>query len=192
MKWRINQREGIAFRVFAKHFRVIAGIQLFWYLFMLIFGTLKTRHAFCCSNIQMKRFNTNSACSGMTLVEVVVAMTLLAIGLAGGYSAISMSMQMRKYAHDNYVGTLIANNQIERAKNLPLSQVGSLVESETQVDELGTGAGTLRFRRTTVLETNWNSIASVAKIDVMVGVPLPRQAGFSTTTVSTLLREIEP
>ncbi len=128
----------------------------------------------------------------MTLVEVVVAMALLAIGLAGGYTAISAAMQIRKHAHDYYVGTLIANNQIERAKNLPLSQVVSLVETETPVDELGTGSGNARFRRTTILETNWNSMAQVAKIDVMVGVPLPRQSGYSTTTVSTLIAGFEP
>lgn len=128
----------------------------------------------------------------MTLVEVVIAMALLAIGLAGGYTAISAAMQVRKHAHDYYVGTLIANNQIERARNLPLSQAGSLVETETPVDELGTGTGHLRFRRTTALETNWNGMADVTKIDVMVGVPLPRQSGFATTTVSTLLAEFAP
>lgn len=126
----------------------------------------------------------------MTLVEVVVAMGLLGIGLAGGYSLVSAAMQARKFAHEFYAGTLIANNQIERAKNLPLSQVASLVETEKPVDELGTAAGNLRFRRTTVLQTNWNNRANVSGIDVMVGVPLPRQQGFSTTTVSTLLVDL--
>ncbi len=128
--------------------------------------------------------------AGMTLVEVVVAMGLLGIGLAGGYYAVTGAMQARKHAHDYYVGTLIANNQIERAKNLPLSQVSSLAEDHTAVDELGTAAGTLRFRRTTALTTNWNNHASITKIDVMVGVPLPRQSGFATTSVSTLLVDL--
>lgn len=129
--------------------------------------------------------------AGMTLVEVLVALSLLVIGIAGGYTAISASMKNRQFAHNYYLGTLLANNQIERAKNLPFAQLTLLRESNVAINEEGSTDSQGRFRRTTSVTTSWGSNPNESKIDVSVSIPLPLREGFTTSTVSTILVNIQ-
>lgn len=129
----------------------------------------------------------------MTLVEVVVALALLGIGLAGAYYAITAAMQARRFAHDHYTAALIANNQIERAKNLPFVQLILLNENGVRVDEIGQSSAEGRFYRTTAITTPWNGNSNVAQVQVSVRVPHPRSqaSGSGTSTVATLLRRMD-
>jgi prepilin-type N-terminal cleavage/methylation domain-containing protein len=133
-------------------------------------------------------FNTKA---GHTLVEVLVASAILSIGMVGGYYAVTASMQARKFAHEYYVGTMIANNRIEQARELPFSQLTLLVENNTSVDAVGFASGDLRYRRTTRVTPTWGGNSNLTEVSVSVGVPMPRQSGFSTSTVATLLSRFE-
>lgn len=126
--------------------------------------------------------------AGFTLVEVVVALALLAIGMAGGYYAVTGAMQARKFAHDVYVGTLLANNWIEHAKTLPFAQLTDLRETGVAIDEDGNVDPDGRYRRTTEVTTTWDGDPNLAGVTVRVLVPLVRSTGVSTQTVSSLLR----
>lgn len=129
----------------------------------------------------------------MTLVEVVAALALLGIGLAGSYYAIGAAMQARRFAHERYTATLIANNQVERAKNLPFVQLVLLSsDNNTRVDELGQVSLSGRFHRTTSVTTPWDGNTNIAYVSVSVLVPHPRlQGGSGTSTVATLLRRMD-
>ncbi len=133
--------------------------------------------------------------AGFTLVEVVVAVFLLGIGLAGGYRVITHAMQTRAHAHDYYLATVIANNRIERAKNLAFSEIsGQLTERRIRVNELGVPDPQGRFFRSTLVVQNWGFDSKVTGIIVRVEVPhrtRGTRAGGGLVTLSTLLTEEE-
>lgn len=126
----------------------------------------------------------------MTLVEVLVALSLLVIGLAGGYTAVSASMKNRQFAQNYYVGTLLANNQIERAKNLPFAQLTLLRESNVAVDNEGSVDSGGRYRRSTKIITSHAGNPKLCMVEVSVAVPLPLQNKFMTSTVSTVIADL--
>ncbi len=129
--------------------------------------------------------------SGYTLMEVVVAMAILGITLAGVYRVMTVSMQTRQVALNHYVATVMANNQIERAKNLAFGNLSLLVEDARAVDELGTTDANGRYRRTTIIEPNWGGESNLTRIAVTVLPPAPNRsssAGTDPVSVSTLIK----
>lgn len=139
--------------------------------------------------VQNKKTNRG----GMTLVEVMVSLAILGVGLTAAYFAVNSAMQTRKFAHDYYVATLIANNQIEFARNMPFSQLVTLRDdSNTRVDDYGDVDPSGRFRRTTTIGLRWGGDSNLTQVSVSVAVPHARIANTSgsTSTVTTLLRKM--
>ncbi len=129
---------------------------------------------------------------GYTLVEVVVAMAILAIALAGIYRVMTVSMQTRQVALNHYVATVMANNQIERAKNLAFGNLSLLIEHERAVDELGTTDANGRYLRTTLIEPVWGGESNLTRITVTILPPAPNRsssAGNDPVSVSTLIKK---
>lgn len=127
---------------------------------------------------------------GYTFVEVVVAMVLLAIGLAGIYRVMAVSMQSRQVAQNHYTATVMANNRIERAKNLAFGELDMLIETERAVNELGLPDVDGRFLRTTLIEESWGGDATLTRITVTIVPPSPNRRsdeGLAPVSVSTLL-----
>ncbi len=128
--------------------------------------------------------------AGYTFVEVVVAMVLLAIGLAGIYRVMIVSMQARQVAQNHYTATVMANNRIERAKNLAFGELDTLIENERSVNELGAPDVNGRYLRTTLIEETWNGEATLTRITVTIVPPSPNRRsdeGLPPVSVSTLL-----
>ncbi len=134
--------------------------------------------------------------TGFTLVEVVVALAILGIAMLGAYSVVTMSTQTRENAHNHYVATVIANNRIERAKNLTFDGISALAEDRIAVNELGAPDAEGAYRRTTRIDTSWDGDPMVTRIAVEVEVPqLLRNPTRSpdSVLVSTLLTDyLEP
>lgn len=141
------------------------------------------------AQIRGKPMRTRAA---FTFVEVVVAMALLGLALAGIYSVITMSMQTRQHAHDYYVATIIAGNQIERAKTFLFDELHDLEEHERVVDERGIPTPSGRFLRTTEVE-NVAGNEWLRKVSVEVGVPhrLRGTPGGGLVLLSTYISRIE-
>ena len=132
------------------------------------------------------------ATHGYTFLEVVVAMAILALSLAGVYRVMTVSMQTRQVALNHYVATVMANNQIERAKNLAFGNLSLLVESERPVDELGTTDANGRYLRTTIIEPMWGGESNLTRITVTILPPAPNRsstAGNDPVSVSTLIKK---
>lgn len=127
--------------------------------------------------------------SGFTFVEMVVAMFILAIGMAGVYRVLQMAMQSRQAAQFHYTAAVIANNRIEFAKNLPFGFLGLLVESGVAVDDLGIIDASGNYRRSTVLEPSYLGDPDLARIAVTVNSPtfIRVQTNRLAVTVSTIL-----
>ncbi|MFH1759098.1 MAG: hypothetical protein ABH822_00875 [Patescibacteria group bacterium] len=56
--------------------------------------------------------------NGYILVESVVAMTIVVVGLLGIFSLLSQSLSLNRVVGDRYVGTYLAAEGIEVAKNI--------------------------------------------------------------------------
>ena len=137
---------------------------------------------------QLKR----PASGGYSLLEVVVALAILGISLAGIYKVMTVSMQTRQVALNHYVATVMANNQIERAKNLAFGNLSLLAEDELRVDELGTTDANGRYLRTTTIEPVWGGESNLTRITVTVLPPAPNRrssAGNDPVSVSTLIKK---
>lgn len=131
---------------------------------------------------------------GFTFVEVVVAMGLLALVLAGSFGLITGAMRVRQASHDYYAAILIANNRLERAKSVTFDNIPLLAETEVKVDEIGTPVLDGRFLRTTEVEANWNGTPTLTRVSVTVRPPAQGSQGTrATASVSTLITEyLEP
>ena len=131
--------------------------------------------------------------NGFSLVEVVVAMFILSIAMAGAYRILTVSMQTRQVAVNHYVATVMANNRIERAKNLAFGELSTLAENERAVDELGVPDADGRYLRTTVVEESLNGDPTLTRITVSVVPPAPNRRsaeGLPPVSISTILNNL--
>lgn len=128
---------------------------------------------------------------GFTLVEVMVAVGLLGMTIAGFYAVLTASTRTRIMAHNRYVAVTIANNRIERAKYMRMEELPLLEEEGTLVNALGSPNPQGPFIRSTVIAPHQNGDARLARITVSVQAPRVRRGTTTglTETVSTLLTE---
>ncbi len=129
------------------------------------------------------------ASAGFTFVEIMVALAILALGMAGVYRVLLMAMQSRQAAQYHYTAAIIANNRVEFAKNLPLGNMGLLVESWVAVDELGLTDINGDFRRSTTIENTLHGDPDLTRIAVTVWSPTFIRSATNrlSVTVSTIL-----
>ena len=127
---------------------------------------------------------------GYTFIEIVVAMAILALAMAGIYRVMTVSMQARQVSQNHYVATVMANNRIERAKNLTYGNLSLLEETDRPVDELGAPDLAGRYLRTTEIEPDYGGETNVTRVTVTVVPPSPNRRsdeGLPPVSVSTLL-----
>lgn len=127
--------------------------------------------------------------SGYTLTEIMVAMMVLAIGMAGVYSFVSLTTRQQRGAHLHYISTVIANNRIEHAKNIPFGSLQDLRENGVRVDEIGVHNDSGAFVRRTLITPNWENNETLTRVMVSVEYPHPgaRDGQTTTNTLSTLI-----
>ena len=92
--------------------------------------------------------------SGFSLVETVIACTIVLIAMAGCFLILEASMNLIRSTRDAYAATTITNARLERARMLSYSDLPGLAENGTIVDDYGLPSSAGRFRRTTAVSTN--------------------------------------
>jgi len=112
----------------------------------------------------------------MTLVEVVIAIAVLALVMAGSYALVSRSAALSRAARNHYVATMIAFNRLERAKNFEYDDLPLMAESEVLVNDNGVPDTEGDFRRTTTVNTNY--APNLTKIEVKVDIRNMRSGNF--------------
>ncbi len=127
-----------------------------------------------------RRFPRGTA--GISVIEVLFAVSLLAISLTGAYLMISQSSRLLLAARDHYVATTLCLARIERARNVDYSLLPLLAESApgTRVDQDGVPDENGNFRRVTMVSTNSPS-SGTTSIDVTVKIRDRFQGTFDTS-----------
>jgi type II secretory pathway pseudopilin PulG len=93
--------------------------------------------------------------SGLSLVELTVAMGLLAVVFTAAFPFLDQVMARFQMSRDHYVAASLCQARIERARGVPFSDLRLLTESQSVVDDFGNLSGPEgRFRRTTTVTTN--------------------------------------
>lgn len=110
----------------------------------------------------------NKSQHGFTFTEVMVAVLILGVFIAGAYKMVSGALWINQAARDHYVAIHLANSRLERARNLQYSSLYQLVENQLVMDEHGTPGVNGNFRRTTTVNANYGSNLTefVVQVDI--------------------------
>ncbi|HPC48677.1 MAG TPA: type II secretion system protein [Kiritimatiellia bacterium] len=93
--------------------------------------------------------------SGMTVVELMVAMGLLVIILTAVFPLVDQMISRFQMARDHYVAASLSQGRIERARGVPYSDLHLYRELGTRVDDFGNAADPAgRFLRKTEVTVN--------------------------------------
>ena len=122
---------------------------------------------------------------GFTIIEALIAITVMALVMGGAYSLIIQAMHMSRSARDHYVAVNICKNRLERARNFQYSDLRFLTESLMVVDDNGNPTVSGNFRRTTTINTNY--AANLTQMSVSCQIRNYRTGGWGASeTVSSL------
>lgn len=131
--------------------------------------------------------------NGFTLVEVVIALLLVVVVLAGAYLLIVHAARLTRMARDHYIAINIAKNRLERARNFQYSDLYLLQESNMIVDENGAPGENGRFNRSTEVITNYAPNLTQINVTVRIRSRRNNQFGTEQERISTLFtRYLEP
>lgn len=130
----------------------------------------------------------NTSKSGFTLLEVVIAGSLLTIMVGGFTAALISAMRTHYLAGYQYSAVSIARNRMQRAWTLSYETLPMLEESKTSVDACGTLNPSGKFLRSTLVDTN--TMANCVKLTVQVY--FPTFFGTTCTNPVTLVTAITP
>ncbi len=117
------------------------------------YGTLNTR--------------SGHARAGMTLIEVTVALTVLAICITGLCALVLTVKQVNDSAREHYTAINLAKNRTERAKLFEFSAVPDFEESGTVIDKNGAPNSQGHYRRVTTVTLVASNLYEIV-VDVQI------------------------
>lgn len=79
-----------------------------------------------------------TARAGFTLVEVMIASTILGLVMLGFHAAFLGALRTQFMAEDHYAATAVARNRLQRALSMDFDSLALLDETATRVDARGT------------------------------------------------------
>ena len=125
---------------------------------------------------------------GFTLIEALLAMSLLSIAVFGMFSLLHSVMGYNEFAETVSTATTLAQDKVEALKNTAFSSVpvGSPAETDSGLDENGTtGAGGIYTRTTTVtIDPTYSNVKRVT-----VAVSWSWRGNQKDVTLRTMLKE---
>ncbi len=110
----------------------------------------------------------SSSRDGVTLVEVMVATAILILALAGAYNLVSLSTRLARVARNQYLATTIARSRVERAQTFDYVDLHLLAEDGLLVNEYGAPDQYGEFRRTTLVNTNYDALVTSFEVTVEI------------------------
>ena len=107
---------------------------------------------------------------GMTILEVIIAVSIFSICVVGMCALIQKSRELSDMARDHYIAVNIAKNRLERVRTYDFDQITEFSELEgTPVDVSGNdvSGSDYRFLRFTAVS---NVTANLREVNVIVGI----------------------
>ena len=105
--------------------------------------------------------------SGLTLVEVVIAVFLLGMCISGACALVLHTKKLNDVARAHYVAANIARNRLERARTIDFTALSLLAEYDVVVDHNGNPDPNGNYSRSTAVT---NVKANLAEVSVTVGI----------------------
>jgi len=105
----------------------------------------------------------------VSILELLFAIVLLALALAGAYALVMQCTRMMLAARDHYVATSLCLARVELARNVDYSLISLLGEAAPglQMDQDGAPDGEGHFRRQSIVKVD-SPDAATTKMDVTV------------------------
>lgn len=122
----------------------------------------------------LRALHARSASRGFTLLEVLAALVIVALGMLGVIEAVSQTARNSSYVREKTIAHWIAMNQLTRVRLAP--QAPKIDKSSDQVD-----MGGRRWRWT--MEVQQTPVESVRRIDITVR-PDDAEEGSSLATLT--------
>ena len=91
---------------------------------------------------------------GMTVLEMTVAMGLLAVVMTAAIPMVDAMVSRFQMARDHYVAATLCQGRIERARGVLYADLALMAEDGVLLDDFGNVSPSGRFRRTTEVEPN--------------------------------------
>lgn len=129
--------------------------------------------------------------SGVSLVEAVIALGLLALVMGAAYPVMIQASRIGRVARNHYIAVALAQNRMERARTLSYADLRYLTESNVVVNDLGTPISDGNFRRTTSITTNVAFNVSRFTVTVDIRNMKSRQFLGESESLSTCLTQYE-
>ena len=115
--------------------------------------------------------------TGTGLIETLIALMIVAIGLASAYPLVTQAGFAVRRGRDHYVATTIALATLEGARNVSRTQLPQLARSNVRVDDQGTEDADGRFRRTVTVQPDVPA-AGLTLVTAVVEIIDHRRGGF--------------
>lgn len=113
------------------------------------------------------------------MTETMVSIMLVVMVMAGAYGVIVQAAKLSRAARNHYIAITLAKNRLERCRGFDYIDLQLLAENNTVVDDNGTPDPRGMFRRTTGVNTNFVTNATVmTKVDVSVQIRSYRSGNF--------------
>lgn len=127
--------------------------------------------------------------AGATIVEVIMALMIFGVCVAG-LSGLAMSIHTGSdIARDHYVAANLAKNRLERAKSTTFTQLSTLAENGTVVDVNGTPSAAGNYRRQTTVTTISPTLQEVT-VNVWIRNRVSRRFEPAVENVKSYITEI--
>ena len=95
----------------------------------------------------------NGSRTGITLVETIVALTILAVFTTGVCKLLLSHRMASDMARAHYTAINIAKNRLELVRTFDFDQVGNFIEDQVVVDASGIPSSAGNYRRTTQINS---------------------------------------
>jgi len=109
----------------------------------------------------MKRIRKGGT-EGLTLVEVMVALSVFTMFIGGACHLLVRGRQMTDAARDHYTAINIVKNRLEKARTFDWDHLGTFNETNVVVNEVGVSDPQGSYQRTTTVTYVKDNLAKVS------------------------------
>ena len=105
---------------------------------------------------------------GMTIVEIIISVILIAIVVVALFAALTQSAVFSKRIDLIYTASYIAQSRIDALKKLDFDQVDLSEETDVRVDEMGNIDANGKYMRSTEITTDFDGNSYLKKVKISV------------------------